>query len=122
MSKYPKWAEIVDVGATFVMWGVAARAQQPNKSPRIGFLVPASLSAVAARADAFRDGLRDLGYVEGRNVAIEWRSAEGKLDRLQGLAAELVRLNVDIIVAAGGDPTVHAVKQATQTIPVVMAN
>ncbi len=93
-----------------------------KKFPRIGFLVPASLSAVSVRTEAFRRGLRDLGYVEGQNVTIEWRSAEGKLDRLPGLAAELVSLKVDIIVAAGGDPPVRAVKQATHTIPIVMSN
>jgi ABC-type uncharacterized transport system substrate-binding protein len=79
-----------------------AEAQQTAKVQRIGFLVPASLSAVAARTAAFQRGLRDLGYVEGQNVTIEWRSAEGKLDLLPSLAAELVRLKVDIIVAAGG--------------------
>ena len=100
----------------------SAEAQQPKQIPRIGFLIPGSLSSVSARTGAFRQGLRDLGYVEGRNVAIEWRSAEGRLDRLPSLAAELVHLKVDIIVAAGGDPPVRAVKQATQSIPIVMAN
>jgi putative ABC transport system substrate-binding protein len=99
-----------------------AEAQQPAKVHRIGFLVPAPLSAVSARTEAFRRGLSDLGYIEGQNVTIEWRSAEGNLDLLPSLAAELVRLKADIIIAAGGDPPVRAVKQATQTIPVVMAN
>jgi len=101
---------------------LSVEAQQTAKVQRIGFLIPASLSVVTMRTAAFQRGLRDLGYVEGQNVTIEWRSAEGKLDLLPSLAAELVRLKVDIIVAAGGDPPVRAVKQATQTIPVIMAN
>ena len=100
----------------------SAAAQQPKKVPRIGFLVPASLSSVSARTEAFRQKLRDLGYIEGQNVAIEWRSAEGKFDALPALANDLVHLKVDIIVAAGGDPPVRVVKQATETIPIVMAN
>ena len=75
---------------------MSADAQQPTKVPRIGFL-GTSPSAIAARIEAFRRGLRDLGYVEGKNLVIDWRYAEGKLDRLPALAAELVRLKVDII-------------------------
>ena len=96
-----------------------AEAQQPTKIPRIGYLGAASLSANAARIEAFRQGLRELGYVEGKNIVIEWRYAEGKLDRLPALAAELVRLKVDIIVTAGATPT-RAAKEATSTIPIVM--
>jgi putative ABC transport system substrate-binding protein len=97
-----------------------AQAQQPTKIPRIGILFGVSPSAVAARVEAFRQGLRELGYVEGKNIVIEWRYAEGKIDRLPALAAELVRLNVDVIVTAG--PTVtRAVKETTATIPIVMA-
>ena len=96
-----------------------ARAQQPTKIPRIGFLGGGSASANAGRIEAFRQGLRELGYVEGKNVVIEHRWADGKLDRLPALAAELVRLKVDIIVSAG--PTVTRVaKEATVTIPIVM--
>jgi putative ABC transport system substrate-binding protein len=98
----------------------AAEAQQPAKIPRIGFLIAASTSANAARNEAFRQGLRELGYVEGKNTIIEWRSAEGKADRLPGLAAELVRLKVDAIVS-GGPSTTRAAKGATSTIPIVMA-
>jgi len=94
--------------------------QQPTKVPRIGFLIGGSASAVAARTEAFRQGLRDLGYVEGKNIVIEWRSAKGKLDRLPALAAELVRLKVVVIVTAGPLPT-RAAKEATTTIPIVMA-
>ena len=98
----------------------SAQAQQPTQVPRIGFLTAASLSSVAARVDGFGQGLRELGYVEGKNIVIEWRHAEGKPDRVREFAAELVRLKVDVIVSAG--PTVtRAAKEATITIPIVMA-
>jgi putative ABC transport system substrate-binding protein len=97
-----------------------AQAQQPAKVPRIGFLIGSSASANAARIEAFRQGLREFGYVENKNLVIEWRHAEGKLDRLPGLAAELVHLKVDVIVTAGPTQT-RAAKQATVTIPIVMA-
>jgi putative ABC transport system substrate-binding protein len=96
-----------------------AEAQQPAKVPRIGYLTAGSLSAISARIEAFRQGLRELGYVQGKNIVIEWRSVEGKADRLPGLAAELVRLKVDVIVTAGPQAT-HAAKEATVTIPIVM--
>jgi ABC-type uncharacterized transport system substrate-binding protein len=97
-----------------------AQAQQPKKIPRIGYLSGASLSAAAARTEAFRQGLRERGYVEGKNIVVEYRYAEGKLDRQSEFVAELVRLNVDAIVTAG--PTVtRAAKEATTTIPIVMA-
>jgi len=102
------------------MCGAVATAQQPAKIPRIGFLIAASTSANAARNEAFRQGLRELGYVEGKNTIIEWRSAEGKADRLPGLAAELVRLKVDAIVS-DGPSTTRTAKGATSTIPIVMA-
>jgi ABC-type uncharacterized transport system substrate-binding protein len=97
-----------------------AEAQQPKKVPRLGFLFGSSLSANSARHEAFRQGLRELGYVEGKNIVIDWRSAEEKLDRLPVLAADLVRLKVDIIVTGGSSPT-RAAKEATTTIPIVMA-
>jgi len=103
-----------------VIVGGAAEAQQPTKIPLIGRLGTASISTISARTEAFRQGLRDLGYEEGKNIVIEWRSAEGKLDRLPALAAELVRLKVDVIVTAGPLPT-RAAKEATTTIPIVMA-
>ena len=96
-----------------------AQAQQPTKVPRIGYLGGASLSANAPRIEAFKQGLRELGYVEGKNIVIEWRSAEGKLDRVSALAAELVRLKVDVIITGAATPT-RAAKEATVTIPVVM--
>jgi putative ABC transport system substrate-binding protein len=96
-----------------------AEAQQPAKIPRIGYLDAVSLSVSAVRVEAFRQGLGKLGYVEGKNIFIEWRSAEGKLDRLPALAAELVHLKVDMIVTGGRSAT-RAAKQATSTIPIVM--
>ena len=95
-------------------------AQQPKKVVRIGFLTATSPSVELVRIKAFRQGLRDLGYVEGKNIAIEWRYAEGRLDRLPALAAELVRLKVDVIVTTGPVSTRPA-KEATATIPIVMA-
>jgi len=96
--------------------GAIAQAQQPAKVPPIGYL--ASFIA-SSRHEAFRQGLRELGYVEGKNIVVEWRDAEGKLDRLPALAAELVRLKVAVIVTAGGTPT-RAANEATSTIPIVM--
>ena len=97
----------------------AVDAQQPTKIPRIGFLAGTKPAPVAARVAAFRQGLRELGYVEGKNIVVEWRYAEGKADRERELAAELARLKVDVIVSAG--PTVtRALKEATSTIPIVM--
>jgi putative ABC transport system substrate-binding protein len=95
-----------------------AEAQQPAKVPRIGYLTSGGQST---RIEAFRQGLRELGYVEGKNIVIEYRSAEGKLDRVSALAAELVRLNVDVIVTAGLGATRPA-NEATNTIPIVMAS
>jgi len=97
-----------------------AEAQQAKKIPRIGYLTVSSLSANVARIEAFRQGLRELGYVEGKNIVIEWRSAEGKFERQGELAAELVRLKVDVIVTSGPTMT-RAAKEATVTIPIVMA-
>jgi len=96
-----------------------AEAQQTKKVPRIGYLSATSPSVNPSRIEGFRQGLRDLGYVEGKNIIIEWRYAEGKLDRVEDLAADLVRLKVDVIVTAG-PTTTPVVKKATATIPVVM--
>ena len=109
------------VAVVLLALGVIAEAQQPAKIPRIGFLFRGSLSANPVRIEAFRQGLRELGYVEGKNIIIESRYAEGKLDRLPALAAELVRLKVDVIVTAG-PPSTRAAKEATTTIPIVMTN
>ena len=97
----------------------SAQAQQPTKVPRIGYLSGGSLSSQLYRHEAFRQGLRELGYVEGKNIVIEWRFAEGKLDRLPALAAELVRLKVDVVIT-GGEAATRPVKEATATIPIVM--
>jgi putative ABC transport system substrate-binding protein len=98
---------------------LASFAQQPAKIARIGFLLAASSQGNETQLQAFRDGLRDLGYVEGKNFQLEVRWGEGKLERLPALAAELVQLKVDIIVAASS-PSVVAARQATRTIPIVM--
>ena len=100
---------------------LSAHAQQSTKVPQIGYLGGVSLSANTARHESFRQGLRELGYVEEKNIVIDWRSADGKLDRLPALAAELVRRKVDIIVTSGGAAT-RAAKEATRTIPIVMTN
>ena len=83
--------------------GAVAEAQQPKKVPRIGYLSAVDPATESTRAEAIRLALRELGYIEGQNIAIEYRYAEGKRDRYPELAAELVRLKVDIIVVAGGD-------------------
>ncbi len=115
-----KWNGAFAVVVAFAFLGAAAGAQQPTKLPRIGFLAANSPSTISARVEAFRQGLRTLGYVEGKNIVIEYRYAEGKPERIPALAAELVRLNVDIIVTAGSASTRPA-KEATATIPIVMA-
>jgi putative ABC transport system substrate-binding protein len=115
-----KWVRIFAIVATFVFRAVDTRAQQPGKVPRIGFLAANSPSSSAARVEAFRQGLHQLGYVEGNNIMIEFRYAGGQLDRLPALATELVRLKVNVIVTSGPAPTRPA-KEATDTIPIVMA-
>ena len=102
------------------MCGARAEAQQPARIPRIGILAAPSASFFSARVEALRQRLRELGYVEGKNIVIEYRYAEGKLERLPDLAAELVRLKVDVIVTAGG-PAILAAKKASATIPIVFA-
>ena len=100
--------------------GITAEAQQPKKVPRIGYLSSSDPATESTRAEAIRLALRELGYIEGQNIAIEYRYTEGKVDRAPELAAELVRLKVDVIVVAGGSGWVRAVKNATKTIPIVM--
>jgi putative ABC transport system substrate-binding protein len=99
----------------------SAEAQQPAKISRIGYLTGDSLSAMSPNRDAFRHGLRELGYVEGKNLVIEWRVSEGKPDHEFALASELVRLKVDVIVG-GGSSSIRAARQATAIIPIVMVN
>src|SRR2546426_1501009 len=95
-------------------------AQQ--KVPRIGFLIISSPSAASPRVEAFQQGLRELGYVEGKNIIIEYRSAEGKSDRLPALASELVGLKIDVLVGGGGNQLALAAMKATKTTPIVMTN
>jgi putative ABC transport system substrate-binding protein len=109
---------LAGTGAVVLVAPLAAEAQQMAKVARIGFLAT-NLAANPREHEAFLQGLRDLGYVEGRNVVIEYRSAEGKLERLPALAAELVALKVDVIVAAAGTVAALAAKQATRTLPIV---
>jgi putative ABC transport system substrate-binding protein len=116
----PKWAGIIALVVAFAMCGAVAQGQQTAKVPRIGYLTGATANGQSARIEAFRQGLRELGYVEGKNIVVEYRYAEEKLDRLPALAAELVRLKVDVIVTGGGVIT-RAAKNATNTIPIVMA-
>jgi putative ABC transport system substrate-binding protein len=111
---------LLAIFVTLAPCGAVALAQQPTKHPTIGYLSAPPLSVSVARIEAFRQGLRELGYVEEKNIVIEWRSAEGKSDRLPALATELVRLKVDIIVTGGGAAT-RAAKKATATIPIVTA-
>ena len=96
----------------------SAEAQQPKNVHRIGYQ---SAGSSAEREEAFRQGLRELGYVEGQNIVIEWRFAQGKADQVPRNAAELVRLKVDVIVT-GGPTDTRAAKAATNTIPIVMTN
>ncbi|MDP2602666.1 MAG: ABC transporter substrate-binding protein [Deltaproteobacteria bacterium] len=98
----------------------SARAQQPKKVPRIGYLSLGNPASESTRAEGIRLALRERGYIEGQNIATEYRYSEGKLDRLPELAAELVRLKVDIIVIGGATTLVRAAKNATKTIPIVM--
>ena len=109
------------LGALLFALSSPVQAQQPKKVPRIGYLSSTDPAGESARAEAIRLALRELGYIEGQNIAIEYRYTEGKRDRFSELAAELVRLKVDIIVVAGGDGPIRAAKNATKTIPIVMA-
>jgi putative ABC transport system substrate-binding protein len=109
--------ELTVLLGTAAVWPLAGRAQQPGM-PVVGYLGPESPEPFASRVRAFRDGLAELGYVEGRNVAIEFRWAEGRYDRLPALAADLARRRVDAIAAPGGAPVALAAKSATATIPI----
>jgi putative tryptophan/tyrosine transport system substrate-binding protein len=99
---------------------VIAEAQQPKKVPRIGYLSSLGPARESARSEGIRLALRELGYIEGQNIAIEYRDPEGKRGQQPELAVELVRLKVDIILVTGGDPAIRAAKNATKTIPIIM--
>src|SRR3984893_11000468 len=114
-----KWEGMITLVIALAMSGAVATAQQAGKVPRIGYLAPNLSNVVLATHEAFRQGLRELGYVEGKNIIIEYRWAEGKADRLPLLAAELVRLKVDAIFASGAVQPALAAKNATTTIPIV---
>jgi ABC-type uncharacterized transport system substrate-binding protein len=111
----------VALGAMLLAFSFPAHAQQPKKVPRIGYLSAQDPALDSTRSEPIRLALRELGYIEGQNIAFEYRYAEGKADRFPELAGELVRLKVDVIVAAGGTRLIRAAKNATKTIPVVMA-
>jgi putative ABC transport system substrate-binding protein len=115
-SKFLFWLPIT----VFLITAPPAEAQQPKKVFRIGYLSNTDPAGESARAEGIRLAVREAGYIEGQNIVMEYRYAEGKRDRYPELAAELVRLKVDIIVAAGGPPSVLAAKNATKTIPIVM--
>jgi putative ABC transport system substrate-binding protein len=117
--KKPDLSSIL-VATLVLVLGVAAEAQQPKKVARIGYLSNGNAASVSARAEGVRLALRERGYIEGQNIAFEYRYTEGKRDRLPELTAELVRLKVDIILAAGGDFLTQAAKNATKTIPIIM--
>ena len=103
-----------------VLSASSVEAQQPRKVPRIGVLFPGSPATFTQRTEAFIQGMKELGYVEGKTITIEWRWAEDKVERMPDLAAELVKLNLDMIVA-NGTPAIKALKAATKTIPILMA-
>jgi putative tryptophan/tyrosine transport system substrate-binding protein len=111
---------VLALGWILFVLSSSVQAQQPKKVPRIGFLMPGSRSTYSIRIEAFQRGLRELGYVDEQNIAVEWRFAEGKSDRLAELAADLVRMKVDVIVTST-TPVTEAAAQATRSTPIVMA-
>jgi putative ABC transport system substrate-binding protein len=117
---YTRREAILVLGSAALLSPQRALAQQESKAPRIGFLTRATSASVAAQIGAFRQGLSDLGWVEGKSISIEFRDAAGQADRLAALASELVALNVDVIVTVDTPPT-QAAKRATSTIPIVIA-
>jgi putative ABC transport system substrate-binding protein len=127
LTRLPRENKFTLVGVYLVVLAVVillsfhpAHTQQPKKVPRIGYLSSTDPATESAGVEIIRLALRELGYIEGQNIASEYRYAEGKVDRAPELAAELVRLKVDIIVVSGGPPPIRAAKNATKTIPIVM--
>src|SRR5438046_2270832 len=123
MMRAMRKARVLSILFVVVLLAVAviAEAQQPSKVPKIGFLVGPSRSFFASRIESFEQGLHSLGYIGGKNIAIEYRYADGKADRLPTLAAELVGLEVDVVVSSS-TPSVLAVKKTTSTIPIVFVS
>ena len=115
-----KWAGLFAIVLALTLVGARAEAQQPKKVFRIGYLSSSDPVSESTRSEGIRQRLRELGYIEGQNIAIEYRYSEGKLNWLAELADELVRLKVDVIVAAGGTRLILAARNATKTIPIVM--
>src|SRR5688572_10803348 len=115
-----KWLALFTVVIALAGSARVVEAQQPKKVPRIGYLSANDAATESARAQPIRMALRERGHIEGQNIAIEYRYAEGKLDRFSELMAEMVRLKVDLIVVAGGISYVAAAKNASKTIPIVM--
>jgi putative ABC transport system substrate-binding protein len=115
-----KWVGIVALVVTLVICGAVAQAQEPKKIPRIGLLSFGTAEAARSRQQAFLEGLRDLGWIEGQNIAIERRYANESRNQLLDTAAELVRLRVDVIVALDS-VAIRPAMEATKTIPIVMA-
>ena len=113
-----KWWGIFAIAFAFTFGGAVALAQQPAKVPRIGVLAGSSSAGESPRVEAFRQGLRELGHVEGTNIAIEYRYANARFDKLPALADELIRFKVDLLVVST-TPAVQAAKNATRTIPIV---
>lgn len=118
MSKYRKWLGLFAIVFAFAFSGVEARAQQ-GKIPRVGYISMNFASSPGPLVEAFQQGLRDLGYVNGKNIVIEYRYGEGKENRISGLVKELVHSNVDVLVVPTGVGA-RIAKQATKTIPIVM--
>ena len=115
-AKSPSWLLVT----ILLTASPVVHAQQPQKVPRLGYLAAPDSATESARAEGMRRALRELGYIEGKTIAIEYRYSDGKLERAADVAAEMLRLNLDLIVVAGGDPWVRAAKNATKTIPIVM--
>ena len=113
-------AFIALLGGALAAWPLAARAQQSQKVPRIGVLLPGTAASFALRTKAFIEGLRELGYIDGQTVAIEWKWGQDRVEGLSELAADLVGRNVDVLLT-GGTAAAKALKSATGTIPIVMA-
>ena len=115
-----RFVRLLTIFGTLAACGAVAQAQQAKKVPRIGYLSSVDRTLESTRSDSFRQALRDLGYIEGQSIAVEYRYAEGKVDRFPELMAELVRLKVEIIVVAGGYRVIRSAMNATKTIPLVM--